>query len=122
MSQQLPPIPLGAINGDLDWAILIRKGPNYPFDNDGKKISEIPVKYSYTICLPGNCYTTLTVGIPGSTDALSAVSDEQIAEACAALRPVLVRFTNATVRIYTFKGEQRMSATADAVELVKANK
>lgn len=119
---QLPRIPLTAINNQLDWMLLIGKRPSYPYDNDGKRISEIPEKYNYDVCLPGNCYTALTVNVPGNTDALSAVSDEQIAEACAALRPVLVRFTNATVKIYTIRGEQKMSATADAVELVKASK
>lgn len=117
---QIPPIPLEAINGGLDGAILVGIRPSYP-NKDGKRISETPDKIRYDVVLPGNCFAPLTVSIPGSIDTLSQVSDEQIAEGCATLRPLLVRFTNCTVKIYVIKGEQKMSATADSVELVKTS-
>lgn len=119
--QQIPPLPLEALNGGLDWVILSGKRPGYPF-KDGKRVSDTPEKYNYTVNLPGNCYTELSISIPGSVDALAAVTDEQIAEGCATLRPLLARFANCIVKVYTVKGEQKMSATASGVELVKPSK
>lgn len=118
---KVPPLPFVAINGGLDWAILIGKRPAYTFQ-DGKRISETPDKIRYDVVLPGNCFAPLTVSIPGSIDTLSAISDEQIAEGCATLRPLLVRFSEATVRIYSINGEQKMTAAASSIELVKPSK
>lgn len=118
---EIPRLPYEALNGGLDWSILVSRRPGFPY-KDGQRMSEVPDKYNYKVDLPGNCNTELTVSIPGGTDALAEVTDEQIAEGCATLRPVLVRFNNCTVRVYTIKGEQRMSATADGVELVKPSK
>lgn len=118
---QIPPLPLEALNGGLDWVVLSGKRPGYPF-RDGKRMSDTPEKYNYTVNLPGNCYADLTISIPGSMDALAAVTDEQIAEGCATLRPVLVRFSDCVVKVYSIKGEQKMSATASGVELVKSGK
>ena len=108
-------------NGGLNWAILTNKAPSYPF-LDGKRLSEIPEKWRYSVALPGNCYYPLTVSIEGNTDFLANVTDEQIADACASLQPILVTFSNCYVRIFTIKGEQRMTATASGIELVKPNK
>lgn len=118
----IPPLPFEIINGGLDWAILSGKRLGYPYSKDGKRLSDTPENANYQVNLPGYCYSELTVSIPGSTDALAAVTDEQIAEGCATLRPILVRFINCTVRIYTINNEQKMSATADGVELVKPSK
>ena len=90
--------------------------PNYG------RLSDTPEKTNFKVNLPGNCNAELTVSIPGSVDPLAAVTDEQIADGCASLRPILVRFSNCVVSIYTIKGEQKMSATADGVELVKPSK
>ena len=118
---KLPLIPYEAINGSLDWAVLVGKRPIYPYE-DKKRTSDTPDRVRYDVLLPGNCFTTLGVSIPGNVDALAAITDEQIAEACATLRPLLARFTNCTVKVYTINGEQRMSATASGIELVKASK
>lgn len=118
----VPPLPLEAINHGLDWVILSGKRPGYPYSKDGKRLSDTPEKTAYQVNLPGNCYAELTVSVPGSMDPLAAVTDEQITDGCASLRPILVRFSNCTVSIYTIKGEQKMSATADGVELVKSSK
>lgn len=117
----IPPLPLESLNGGLDWVILAGKRPGYPF-KDGKRLSDTPEKYNYDVKLPGNCYAELTVSIPGSVDALAAVTDEQIAEGCATLRPILIRFSDCIVKVYTIRGEQRMSATACGIELVKPSK
>lgn len=117
----IPPIPLGALNGGLPWAILTNKSPAYPY-KDGTRQSDTPEKWRYTIALPGNCYSPLTVSIDGSVDSLANIPDTQIAEACASLQPILVTFGNCFVSIFTIKGEQRMSATASGVELVKPSK
>lgn len=118
---QIPPLPLESLNGGLDWVILAGKRPGYPF-KDGKRLSDTPEKYNYDVKLPGNCYAELTVSIPGSMDALAAVSEDDIAGGCGTLRPILVRFSGCIVKVYTIKGEQRMSATASGIELVKPSK
>ncbi|RKI65290.1 hypothetical protein D7V91_14655 [bacterium 1xD42-67] len=112
---------LSALNGGLDWVILIGKTPVYPYENR-KRTSDIPEKYRYKVVLPGNNYTELNVSVPGSVDALAAVTDEQISEGCANLRPLLVRFTDCTVKVYSKDNEQKLTGTASGVELVKLSK
>ncbi len=119
---KIPPISFEGINFGLSWAILTGKAPSYLYSEDGKRQSDIPEKWRYTIALPGNCYNPLTVSIEGSVDSLANVRDEDIANACASLQPILVSFTNCTVKVYTVNREQKMSATASGVELVKASK
>lgn len=111
-----------ALNAGLDWAILIGKSPVYHYE-DKKRTSEIPEKYRYTVVLPGNCFAEVSISIPGSTDSLANVTDEQITEGCATLRPVLVRFTDCKVKVYSNKeGDQKFTGTASGVELVKPSK
>ena len=112
---------LSALNGGLDWVILIGKIPVYPYENR-KRTSDIPEKHRYKVVLPGNCYRELSISIPGSVDALAAVTDEQISEGCANLRPLLVRFTDCTVKVYSKDNEQKLTGTASGVELVKLSK
>ena len=119
---QIPPIQFEGFNAGLSWAILTNKSPGYPYNRDGTRQSDTPDKWRYTIALPGNCYAPLTVSIVGSTDLLSNIADEQIAEACASLQPLLVTFDNCFVSIYTIKGEQRITATASNIKLVKPSK
>lgn len=119
---RFPPFPLEVLNGGLTWVILIGKQPGYPYDKDGKRSSEIPDRFRYSVVLPGCCFTPLSVDIPSGIDALSDVSDEQIAQGCASLRPILVQLTECFVKIYTIKGEQKMTATASSIELVKTGK
>lgn len=118
----IPPIQFEELNAGLPWAILTSKSPAYPYNKDGARQSDTPEKWRYTVALPGNSYTPLTVSIEGSADLLGNITAEQIAEACASLQPFLVTFTNCFVSIFTIKGEQRMTATASGIELVKPSK
>lgn len=123
----IPSLPIEAMNRGLDWMILVGKRPGYPFDKVTKRSGDTPDKFYYDVNLPGNNFTALSIAIPGGIDVLSNVTDEQISDGCATLRPVLVRFSNCMVKIYAVKTvndsvEQKMSATADGVELVKSNK
>lgn len=110
-----------ALNGGLDWAILTGKSPVYHYEN-GKRTGDIPEKFRYKAIMPGCCYSEISISVPGSIDALAAITDEQIAESCANLRPLLVRFINCTVKVYSKDGEQKLAGTANAVELVKSSK
>ena len=122
MPTTIPPIQFEGINAGLSWAILTNKSPAYPYNRDGTRQSDTPEKWRYTIALPGNRYTPLTVSIEGSADLLGNITDELIADACASLQPVLVTFEDCFVSIYTIKGEQRMTATASGIKLVKPSK
>lgn len=122
MAIKVPPIVWTGFNGNLNYAILINKSPAYPYNKDGTRQSDTPDKWRYTVALPGNCYTPITVSIETSTDLLANITDEQIAEACASLDPVLVTFDNCFVSIYAIRGEQRMSATASGVKFFQPGK
>lgn len=114
-------LTLMALNGGLESVILAERTPIYLYENK-KRISDIPEKYRYRVVLPGNSYLELSILIPGSVDALAAVTDEQIAGGCADLRPLLVRFTDCRVKVYSQDNQQKFSATASGVELVKPSK
>lgn len=114
-------LTLMTLNGGLEWVILIGRTPLFPYENK-KRTSDIPEKYRYKVVLPGNNYTELNVSVPGSVDALAAVTDEQISEGCANLRPLLVRFTDCAVKVYSRDNEQKLTGTASGVELVKPSK
>lgn len=123
----IPSLPIEAMNRGLDWMILVGKRPGYPFDKATNRSGDTPDKFYYDVNLPGNSFTALSVAIPGGIDVLSSITDDQISDGCATLRPVLVRFSNCMVKIYAVKTangsvEQKMSATADGVELVKPSK
>lgn len=122
MPPSIPPIQFEGLNAGLSWAILTNKSPAYPYDRDGKRQSDTPDKWRYTVALPGNYYTPITVSIETSMDLLANITDEQIAEACASLDPVLVTFDNCFVSIYAIRGEQRMSATASGVKFFQPGK
>lgn len=122
MPTTIPPIQFEGFNSGMPWAILTNKSPAYPYNRDGTRQSDTPEKWRYTIALPGNHYTPLTVSVEGSTDSLANITDEQIAEACASLQPILVAFNSCFVRVFSIRGEQRMTATASGVELVKPSK
>lgn len=118
---QFPLIPLEGLNSGFSEVILTQRAPVYPY-KDKKRISDIPERWRYIIALPGYSYTPLTVSVDGSVDALANIRDEDIADACASLQPILVSFTNCYVRIFTINNEQRMTATASGIELVKSGK
>lgn len=122
MPTTIPPIQFEGFNAGLSWAILTGKSPAYPYSRDGTRQSDTPDKWRYDIVLPGNRYTPLTVSIEGSEDLLADITDEQIIEACASLRPILVSVENSFVKIFTIKGEQKMTATASNIILVKSSK
>ena len=120
MGNKSPRIPLEGINGGLDGAILVGKKAGYIYV-DKKRQGDSPVNFKYDVLLPGNCMSQLTVTIEGSTDRLSAITEQDIADACLNLEFIFVRFNNCMVSIYAIDG-LKMSAKADSIELIKTSK
>ena len=113
-------IPFLAVNANMDYAVLTGKRTIYPFA-DGKRTSDVPTATTITTALQGNGFALLNVKIEGSVDPLPDVTDEAIKAACAAMKPLLIRFKDCKVAIYSIDG-LKMSATASGVELVNPSK
>lgn len=116
----IPKLPLASINSNMDWAILIAKSAVHQYEG-GKRVSDIPIAQRVNVLLPGNCFSTITVKISTSVDPLPEITDEMIADACASMKPIFVRFKDCFVSVYAMDG-LKMSATASAVELIKPGK
>ena len=116
----IPKLPLKSLNGGMDYSILTGKSPVYQYEG-GKRVSDTPVAWRYSVLLPGNCFSAITVKIGTDKDFLYEITDELIADACATMKPIFVRFTDCSVSVYAIDG-LKMSATASAVELIKSGK
>lgn len=114
-------IPFAAANGGIDCAVLAGKRFIHSY-SEGKRTGDTPTATTFTAAMQGNGFTPLNVKIEGSTDPLPGVEDQEIKAACAALKPILVRFKECKVSVYTIEGQMRMSATASGVELIAPNK
>ena len=112
---------LEGINRNLSTVFLTGKHDVFPYAS-GKRISEIKTATKFTGVLPGNCLTPLSVKIEGATDPLPDISNEKIAEACATMKFIFVRFTDCMVSLYNMNGQLGMTATAHGVSLVSGNK
>ena len=114
---KIPSIPLEGLNNGMSYAILTGKKGIYTY-LDNKRQSDTPTGWKLDVVLQGNCFSTLSIKINGSADPLPNISEAQIAEACATMKPIFVRFTDCVVSIYALDG-LKMSATASGVEIVK---
>ena len=114
-------VSLSAVNNGIDYAILTGKSPVYPYEN-GKRISETPTGAKIEVGLQGNRFSPLTVKIDGISDALPAISDDEIEASCTNLKLIAVRFTDCKISLYSINGNMVMSATATGVELVNFKK
>lgn len=114
-------IPFAAANGGIDVAILTGKHKVYPF-SDGKRTSDIPIATTISTALQGNAFTTLNIKIEGEAELLPGVEDSEIKAACAAMKPMFVRFKDGKVSLYSTGGQMHMSGSASAVELVTPSK
>lgn len=113
-------LPFPSMNGGADWCILPGLRPSYPTDN-GKRVSDTPDSWRADVAMQGNCFAPLTVKINGSANPLPGIDEDQIAEACASMKPIYVRLTDCVISVYGFDG-LRMTAVARGIELARANK
>lgn len=113
-------IPIEALNGGLDGAILVGKKPGYAYA-DGKRQGDTPVSWKYDVLLPGNSMSHLTVTIEGSKDKLASITDSAIADACSNLDLILVTLEHCVVTLYAIDG-LKMSAVADNIAVIQPDK
>ncbi|MCL2638498.1 MAG: hypothetical protein FWD48_09030 [Oscillospiraceae bacterium] len=111
-------LTLAAVNGGQEFAILTEKANLFPYA-DGKKTSETPIGTKFTVALQGGKFTSLTVKVRGA-DQLPNVSDEAITAACAAMKPIFVKFADCRVTLYPTGGI--ITAEASGIELINAAK
>jgi hypothetical protein len=111
---------LQSVNGGLDTCILCSKQDvkNYV---DGKPVSDVPAAVKFGVALHGAKLTPLTVRIENYSR-FTKILDEQISEACAMQKFIIVRFTDCIVKLYTINGQIQMSATASDLEIVNSGK
>ena len=114
-------IPFAAANGGIDYAILTAKNPVFPY-TEGKRTSDVPIYTNITVALQGNAFTTLNVKIEGSIELLPGVENSEIIAACAAIKPMFVRFKNGNINLYSKDKQMHMNETASAVELITPSK
>lgn len=116
----IPKMPFASFNNGMEWAILTGKNSVYKYEG-GKRVSDTPIAQRVNVLLPGNCFSAITVKISTSIDPLPEITDEMIADACASMKPIFVRFKDCFVSVYAMDG-LKMSATASAVELINPSK
>ena len=116
----IPKMSLASMNGNMEWTILTGKTPVYQYEN-GKRISNTPISWRISVLLPGNCFSPISVKINTGDDPLIDITEDMIAEACATMKPIFVRFIDCSVSIYAIDG-LKMSASASAVEMIKPTK
>lgn len=116
----IPKLPLASLNNNMDLVILTAKSAVHQYEG-GKRVSDTPIAQRFNVILPGNCFSSITVKISTSIDPLPEITDEIIADACASMKPIFVRFKDCFVSVYAMDG-LKMSATASAVELINPSK
>ncbi len=109
-------LEISALNGGDPSVILTGKSEVYPYDQ-GKRISDEPIAYRYTIALSKNRMALIGVRIDGP-DQLPDLSDDEIARRCASLDFIRVEFSGDEAKVYSISGEQKISASARHVSLV----
>ncbi|MBP8641214.1 MAG: hypothetical protein KBI01_10030 [Oscillospiraceae bacterium] len=107
---------LAAINGGMDFAVLVGKAPYRNYMND--KPSEEIIGYRYDIALQGNRLTTLSVKIEGA-DTSPHLTDEMIALATTEGRYIYCKFEDFAAKMYQIRQEPiRFTATAKKIILL----
>lgn len=117
MATKIPSIPLEGINSGMSYCILTGKKPVYPYENN-KRQGDTPSSWRLEVILQGNYFSSLSIKINESIDPLPDISETQIFESCATMKPIFVKFKDCAVSIYAIDG-LKMSATASGVEIVK---
>lgn len=114
-------VPLAAINGGADYALLAGKDEMYPYEN-GRRVSDAPIGVKLRLILQNNRMETLAVKFP--SDPLPKVTDEAIAEACSACRFMFVKVPDCDVNLFSGSSGNGigMSATAQTAQVVPAPK
>jgi hypothetical protein len=112
---KLKNLTLEAINGGLDYAILVEKEPLFEYKNN-KPVSNSPVGTKVTVVLPGNLLQRLTVKVK-EVDALPNVTSEEIHEGLIKSTHHDVTFEGFIAYTYNVNGNEGVAATADSIEL-----
>ena len=109
---------LPAVNGGFDTCILCGKQDlkNYV---EGKPVGDVPIAVKFTVALHGAKLAPLTVRIE-NYNRFSKILDEQISEACATQKFIMVRFADCIVKLYTTNGQIQMTASASDMEIVNS--
>lgn len=118
-------VPLAAINGGADYAILVGKDEMFPWEN-GHRVSDVPIGVKLKLLLQNGRMEPLTVKFP--SDPLPKITDEAIAEACSACRFLFVKVPDCNVDLRSENKPNStvngigMSATAQTAQIVPAPK
>jgi hypothetical protein len=99
------------VNNGLEKLILTAKN-----EGEDAKTKEIITRYS--VALPGNRLSPMTVKIRGK-DALSTIKDEDIVAGLANSKHIFVTLENCQIKFYVIDGNQILSAAATGIKVVQ---
>ncbi len=117
MAKQKRTTPEG-VNGGQSVFILTGKTPIYKYENK-RRISDTPIAIRYSCAAQGDRFTPINVQIDGA-DPLPNISDDDLLEACANLRPIFGRFVKGVMKITSVDDNLITSGVATGIELVKS--
>lgn len=86
------------------------------FKYDGKVRTDERLGVSISVAAQGQCFAAFNVKITNGQ--LLPVTDEEIADACAAMRPIFVKFNGFKAKPYPKDNRIAFSCSAESVEIV----
>lgn len=96
--------------------IAILTGQQEQFKYDGKVRTDERLGVSISVAAQGQCFAAYNVKIPNGQ--LLPVIDEEIADACATMRPIFVKFNGFKAKPYPKDNRIAFSCSAESVEIV----
>lgn len=95
---------------------VILIGQQDQFKYDGKVRTDERLGVSISVAAQGQCFAAYNVKIPNGQ--LLPVTDEEIADACATMRPIFVKFNGFKAKPYPKDNRIAFSCSAESVEIV----
>lgn len=100
---------------------FICAGRQILYQYEGKtRVSEIPIGHKYLLISPTHCFENIEVKAMSATDALAEISDSDIVNACATLKPIWVKLIDGVFNSYSSNNKIVTTGTASGIELVQA--
>lgn len=95
---------------------VILAGQRKQFKYDGKVRTDEQQGVCISVAAQGQCFAAFNVKIPNGQ--LLPVTDEEIADACAAMKPIFVKFNGFKAKPYPKDNRIAFSCSAESVEIV----
>lgn len=114
----MPKVSAELYNGSPKF-ILGGRMTAYQYENK-ERVSDKPIAHKYSLISPSHCFETIVVTVMGEADSLAEISDSDIVNACATLKPIWVKLTDGVFNSYSSNNKIVTTGTASGIELVQA--